>query len=64
MVKLHLLTACLAPWLQGAWDERDPAKRIPNPLLPGLLRFIKGVICAVVWMKLSTPYGAGEGALG
>lgn len=45
---------------QGEWNERDPAKRIPNPLRPGLLRFAKGVICAVLWMKLSAPYGAGE----
>lgn len=45
---------------QGCWDERDPAKRIPSPLVPGLLRFFKGVICAALWMKLSAPYGAGE----
>ena len=49
---------------QGAWDESDPAKRIPNPLLPGLVRFIKAVICAALWMKLSRTYGAGAGAPG
>lgn len=46
--------------LQGDWDDNDPAKRIPSPLLPGLLRFVKGVFCAVLWMKLSGRYGAGE----
>ncbi|KAL4442125.1 hypothetical protein ABPG77_011386 [Micractinium sp. CCAP 211/92] len=43
---------------KGEWDEADPAKRIPSPLLPGLARFVKGCICAVLWMKLSQPYGA------
>lgn len=43
---------------KGAWDESDPAKRIPNPLLPGLLRFLKALACAAVWMKLSGTYGA------
>ena len=45
--------------LQGEWDKSEPAKRIPNPLLPGLVRFFKGVICAVLWVKLSGPFGAG-----
>lgn len=50
------------PRVQGEWDESDPAKRIPSPLLPGLARFAKGCICAVLWMKLSQPYGAGARA--
>lgn len=44
---------------QGEWDERDPAKRIPSPLVPGLLRFFKGLICAALWTKLSSSYGPG-----
>ncbi len=48
------------PGMQGDWDESDPAKRIPNPLLPGLLRFVKALICAALWMKLSGTYGAGS----
>lgn len=43
---------------KGEWDESEPSKRIPNPVLPGLARFVKGVICAVLWMKLSGTYGA------
>lgn len=43
---------------KGAWDESDPAKCIPNPLLPGLVRFVKALICAALWMKLSGTYGA------
>ncbi|KAI7837279.1 hypothetical protein COHA_008893 [Chlorella ohadii] len=42
---------------KGEWDERDPAKRIPSPLVPGLLRFFKGLICAALWTKLSSSYG-------
>lgn len=48
--------------MQGAWDESDPAKCIPNPLLPGLVRFVKALICAALWMKLSGTYGAGAAA--
>lgn len=51
---------CAAPHpAQGEWDERDPAKRIPSPLVPGLLRFVKGAICAALWVRLSGSYGAG-----
>ena len=52
------------PCRQGPWNEREPSKRIPNPLLPGLLRFGKGVVCALLWAKLSPTYGAGESGAG
>ena len=55
----HAAAAHRCCWLQGAWDESDPAKRIPNPLLPGLLRFAKGIACALVWTKLSSRFSAG-----
>ncbi len=38
---------------QGDWDERDPKKRIPSPLLPGLQRLLKGVLFAAAWARLS-----------
>lgn len=44
---------------QGEWDESDPAKRIPSPLVPGLVRFFKGLICVALWTKLAGSYGAG-----
>lgn len=42
---------------KGEWDEGDPAKRIPSPLVLGLVRFFKGLICAALWTKLSGSYG-------
>lgn len=38
---------------KGDWDEKDPRKRIPSPLLPGLQRLVKGIVFALVWSKLS-----------
>lgn len=56
---LHMPACCPHPCAQGEWDEGDPAKRIPSPLVLGLVRFFKGLICAALWTKLSGSYGPG-----
>lgn len=53
------LAACLSArlvFLQGDWDARDPKKRIPSPLLPGLARLGKGLALLAVWSQLVGSY--------
>lgn len=37
----------------GEWDQSVPAHRLPNPLLPGLARMAKAVVCVAVWSQLT-----------
>eukprot|EP00887_Chlorella_sp_A99_P005606 scaffold1.g5606.t1 len=43
---------------RGPWDERYPEKRIPSALVPGLARLVKGLICAALWVQLSSRFNA------
>jgi len=45
--------------LTGDWDVPSlPGQKLPSPLIPGLLRFFKGIICAASWMYLIQTYNA------
>lgn len=42
---------------KGEWDQSKPEYRLPNPIVPGLLRFIKAFACLAIWFSLSQRYG-------
>jgi len=39
---------------RGDWDESKAECRIPSPIVPGLAKFIKAIICATVWMYFTS----------
>lgn len=41
---------------RGDWASREGMPGAPSPLLPGLIRLVKGVVFAVVWVRLSASF--------
>lgn len=45
--------------LTGDWDVASlPGQKLPSPLIPGLVRFFKGILYAASWMYLIQTYNA------
>ena len=45
------------PCAQGEWDEGEHG-RLPSGLGAGLVRFLKGILCAALWMQLGKRFSA------
>lgn len=38
------------------WDQNKAQHKLPNPIVPGTLRFLKAMVCAAVWLDLANRF--------